>query len=251
MNQEKKQNFNFLRKIWHLLGLIIPLALFFDVFDGSLGLQYATRAIIVVGLFIALVVLVILEFFRFRFEGFSEFFWKVFGPLMKEGERESLNATVPYFIANLIVVLFFPAELAVLSLSFLVIGDPTAAFIGSHYGRHRLYNGKSIEGILAFILSSTLFGLILIWMFPVFKPDTLYGLIDGRGNFNISIFVLLFLGSLTAGITEFFSGTTWKGLLDDNLLIPIVSCFVMGMISIYYLGFPVETVFFDPGLLFQ
>ncbi|MCC5813681.1 MAG: dolichol kinase [Leptospira sp.] len=232
------------------MGLIIPLALFLDAFEGSFGLLYSTRAIIVTALAVSLVVLAILEFFRFRFEGFSKFFWMIFGPLMKEGEREYMNATVPYFTANLIVILFFPAELAVLSLAFLVIGDPFAAYIGSNYGKHRLYNGKSIEGIIAFIISASLFGLGLIYLFSFYSPGTAYSLLDDGGGVQVSAIAILMIGTIVAGITEFFSGTTWKGFLDDNLLIPIVSCFVMAMSAILIFGIESNSVFFPISEIF-
>jgi hypothetical protein len=36
-----------------------------------------------------------------------------------------------------LVIFLFPPEIAVLSLAFLVIGDPFAAFIGANYGKNR------------------------------------------------------------------------------------------------------------------
>lgn len=249
--EKKKAEFNFLRKIWHLLGLVIPLGLFLDVFAGFGDYEHATRAIIVTILAFSLVVLALLEFFRFRYEGFSDLFWKIFGPLMKEGERENLNATLPYFIANLVVILLFPPELAVLSLSFLVIGDPFAAFMGSKYGKHRLYNGKSVEGIVAFILSSSVFGLVLVVLFSVFSSDTRFGFWLESGGVNCLFLIVLFLGSLIAGATEFFSGTTWKGLLDDNLLIPIISCFSMGVLASLLMDISWNEILFSVGELYK
>lgn len=242
--ESKKHKFNFLRKGWHLLGLFIPLGLFLDVFEGSFGWEHATRAIIVTVLFVSLIILAILEILRFKSEKFSKFFWMIFGPLMKEGEREYMNATVPYFTANLVVILFFPAELAVLSLAFLVIGDPFAAYIGSNYGKHRLYNGKSVEGILAFIISASLFGLGLVVLFSSLEHHTPYSFLGSDGNFQISSIVILLIGTVIAGVTEFFSGTTWKGFLDDNLLIPIVSCLVMAISGIIFFSIDSGEIFF-------
>lgn len=246
----KNTKFNFLRKGWHLLGLFIPVAVFLDVFNGTYNLYHATRVIIVICLGVSLVGLVILEILRFRYEGFSRFFWMILGPLMKESEREYMNATIPYFLANFIVILLFPAELAVLSLAFLVIGDPIAAYIGSNYGKHRLYNGKSWEGIFAFIMSASAFGFILLWIFSIYQPGTHYSLFYGDGSLNFAAIAILLVGAVSAGITEFFSGTSWKGFLDDNLLIPIVSAFVMGMLMILILGISSQEIFFDLKELF-
>ncbi|EMO76270.1 phosphatidate cytidylyltransferase-like protein [Leptospira kirschneri str. 200801925] len=48
---------------------------------------------------------------------------------------------------------------------FLVIGDPTAAWVGTFYGKRRFSNGKSIEGIIAFIVVCTIVGFVF-YIFP-------------------------------------------------------------------------------------
>jgi dolichol kinase len=231
MKSEKKNSFNFVRKAWHLLGLFIPLALYLDWYKDTFQFEYATRAIIVIVLVVSLVLLIITEVLRFKSESFSIFFWKVLGPLMKDGERQYMNATLPYFTANLFVIYLFPAEIAVLSLAFLVIGDPFAAYIGANYGKNRFYNGKSLEGIIAFIVSATIFGLFLTWGFSFYNPDSIYSMFDPMGEFQFSSLIVLIIGAIIAGITEFFSSTTWKGFLDDNLLIPVISSLAMVLVS--------------------
>jgi len=236
MLPEKKNSFNFIRKAWHLLGLFIPLTLYFDWYKNSFQLEYATRAIIVIVLVVSLVLLIVTEILRFRSESFSKFFWKVLGPLMKDGERQYMNATLPYFAANLFVIYLFPAEIAVLSLAFLVIGDPFAAFIGTNYGKNRFYNGKSLEGIIAFIVSSTIFGLLLTWGFSFYNSNSIYSMFDELGDFQFSSLVVLLIGASIAAITEFFSSTTWKGFLDDNLLIPVIASLAMALVSNLFFG---------------
>lgn len=236
MKSEKKNSFNFIRKAWHLLGLFIPLALYLDWYKNSFELVYATRAIIVIVLVVCLVLLVVTEILRFKSEAFSNFFWKILGPLMKDSERQYMNATLPYFTANLFVIYLFPAELAVMSLAFLVIGDPFAAYIGANYGKNRFYNGKSLEGIIAFIVSATVFGLFLTWGFSLYNANSIYSMFDELGSFQISSLVVLLVGASIAGITEFFSSTTWKGFLDDNLLIPVVSSVTMALVSSLFFG---------------
>ncbi|WCL48026.1 dolichol kinase [Leptospira sp. GIMC2001] len=249
MNQ--KSEFNFLRKGWHLLGLFIPLALYIDLFDGTFDKLHATRMIIVIGLIISLILLVLLEYLRFKSQAFSELFWKIFGAIMKEGERKNMNATIPYFTANMFVILLFPPELAILSLAFLVIGDPFAAYIGSNYGKNRFYNGKSLEGIIAFIISASIFGLMLILVYSIHHPETPYSFFGVSGEFQFSSIIILFTGTIIAGITEFFSSTAWKGFLDDNLLIPIVSVIAMGLVTTWVFGFPMDSILFDPMTLFD
>ncbi len=245
--KEKETNFNFLRKLWHLLGLVIPLSLYWDIFLGWFGMVNATRAILVFLLALSLVLLGFLEFLRFRYDPFSRVFWKLFGPLMKENERNTVNATIPYFLANFFVILLFPAELAVISLAFLVIGDPFAAYIGTRYGKHRFSNGKSLEGILAFVVSSFAFGLLFLIFFEPSNGSS--GLSPYRLSW--SMILVLFFGSLSAGVTEFFSATKWKGFLDDNLLIPIVSCLVMGIAASWVFDLSWDQVLFPVERLLE
>jgi dolichol kinase len=249
-NQEKHK-FNFLRKGWHLLGLIIPLAVYFDFFGGFLGYEHATRAIIVLVLVFSLFFLILVEIARFRSPGFSKIFWLVFGPLMKDGEREYMNATIPYFAANLVVILIFPPEISVLSLGFLVFGDPMAAYVGSNYGKHRFSNGKSWEGIIAFSFASLIFGVLALWALQSQSSNSGFEIYRRDTGVDWLVVILVCIGGLVAALTEFLSGTSWKGFLDDNLLIPIVSGFAMALACILFLGFSWEQVIFPIDQLFR
>ncbi|TGL10466.1 diacylglycerol/polyprenol kinase family protein [Leptospira meyeri] len=242
--------FNFFRKIWHVLGLVIPVTLFFDPFQNALGLVFATRAILVSLLGILLVSLLILEFVRLNHSGFENFFYKYFGFLMKESERKRFNGTVPYFFANFLVVLFFPAEVAILAILFLVIGDPFAAYVGSKYGKHRFYNGKSLEGIIGFLVPAFLFSVLALFLITKSHPGSFLAILDNQGELLRTPIYLVFFSVVSACVTEFFANTTAKGLVDDNLLIPIVGAVVLSILSMLYLDYTPMDFFFDPKALY-
>lgn len=242
--------FNFFRKIWHVLGLIIPVTLFFDPFQDAFGLVYATRAILVTLLALFLFGLFILELVRLNHSGFENFFYQYFGFLMKESERKRFNGTVPYFFANLLVVLFFPAEVAILAILFLVIGDPFAAFVGSKYGKHRFYNGKSLEGIIGFLVPAFLFSILALFLITKSHPGSFLAIFDNQGVFLWTPIYLVFFSVIAACVTEFFANTTAKGLVDDNLLIPIVGAVVLSVLSLLYLDYTPMDFFFDPKALY-
>ncbi|XDD44248.1 diacylglycerol/polyprenol kinase family protein [Leptospira sp. WS60.C2] len=241
--------FNFFRKIWHVLGLVIPVTLYLDPFRDAFGLVYATRAILVTSLGIFLVSLILLEIVRLTNAGFEAFFYRYFGFLMKESERKRFNGTVPYFLANLIVVCFFPAEVAILAILFLVIGDPFAAYVGSRYGKHRFYNGKSIEGVFGFLIPAFLFSVLVLFLITKSHPESFLSLVDHQG-FTWTPIVIVLVSVLVSCATEFFSDTTAKGLIDDNLLIPVLGAISLSVLSLLYLDYTPMDFFFDPNALY-
>lgn len=238
-------SFNYYRKSWHLLGFIIPLIYYYDIFNGVFGLANATRAIIFTFLLAFILILILVDFIRLRVESFNRLFFKVFSLLLKEEESERMNATLPYMVANAIVVLLFPAEIYFLSMAFLLIGDPFAAFFGSKYGNLRFSNGKSLVGIIAFVLSSFLVGLFLLYFFSLIDQTSVFSLFH-NDKLNILAFALLCLGSVSAGLAEFFSGHGLGGFLDDNLTIPLVSAMIMVLCAILVFNIESDLLFFDP-----
>ncbi|EMY79818.1 putative phosphatidate cytidylyltransferase [Leptospira weilii serovar Ranarum str. ICFT] len=240
-------SFNYARKFWHLLGLTVPVCYYLDVFQGAFGLLNATRAVVSASLVCCLGMILLFEYLRFRFSGFQKFFLSILGILMKEEEKTRLNGTVPYFISCTFVVFLFPPEISILSMLFLVIGDPTAAWVGTFYGRRRFSNGKSVEGIVAFIVASTIVGFVFMYLFET----------SGKGNFlKTEDFVfynnLIFLtpAILISAVTELYCGTYWNGIVDDNLLIPAVSALVLGFTAWLLLGVEPSSIFLNPAELF-
>lgn len=79
--------------------------------------------------------------------------------------KESIERNSSLFFSCAFVVFLFPPEISILSMLFLVIGDPTAAWVGTFYGKRRFSNGKSVEGIIAFIVVCTIVGFVF-YIFP-------------------------------------------------------------------------------------
>ena len=104
--------------------------------------------------------------------------------------------------------MIFPLDIASASVFMLSIGDSISTLIGKEFGKHKLIGEKSIEGSIAMFLSNIL-AIIFLPLFPVI------------------------LGSLTATLVELLPDTKRlnklrkRGLIDDNLLVPIFSGVVM------------------------
>lgn len=153
-------------------------------------------------------------------------------------------------MSNFLVVLFFPAEIAILAILFLVIGDPFAAYVGSRYGKHRFYNGKSLEGIVGFLIPAFLFSVLALFLITKSQPGSFLAIFDPQTELLWTPIYLVFFSVVAACVTEFFASTTAKGLIDDNLLIPVVGAIVLSVLSLLYLDYTPMDFFFDPQALY-
>lgn len=122
--------------------------------------------------------------------------------------RPFLGAFWLYFAFGL-TFLIFPLGVASAACSVLVVGDSLSTLIGRAWGRHRILGNKSLEGSLAFMISSFLVASVFI------SP-----LIALAGAFA---------GVLAELAPElgFLKNLHRRGFLDDNLLIPIASGIVI------------------------
>jgi dolichol kinase len=108
-----------------------------------------------------------------------------------------------YFTASaLVCVLLFPSEIAAAGILALAVIDGVATLAGIQFGRHRIRNGKSVEGTFAGIAAGTV---ALAFIVP---PG--YAL----------------AASLVAGVVELFSP------VDDNLTIPIAVCILLAALGL-------------------
>jgi dolichol kinase len=177
------------RKIVHLATLSIPI--------GYGLLPKETVITILVPLFLGFL---IVDLLRHYHAGMASLFQKYFlGTVLREEERNTLMGSTYFLFSSILVILFFPKPIAIASLLFLILSDTAAAIVGKGMGRIRIF-GKTLEGSLAFLLSS----LFIVWVYPDLNR---------------------FWGSLAA------LGATLIELLpirvDDNLTIPLVAGAIM------------------------
>jgi dolichol kinase len=105
-----------------------------------------------------------------------------------------------YFIfSTILTILLFPKSIAIVSILILILSDTAAALVGKWIGRVKIF-GKTLEGSMAFLLTS----LLIVWIYP---------------NLN------RFSGSLAALGTTLIEVLPIK--LSDNLTIPLVAGAIM------------------------
>jgi dolichol kinase len=144
---------NVARKIWHSLGIIVPVV----YWSGWLARE---TILWIVG--VALIVLGVVEVLRFTLPPVQRAFAFVFGLLLRDEEMKGPHGSL-YFLSGVFVcVLLFPKHLACVGLVYLAVGDTAAEVVGRRFGRVKLLGPKTLEGSAACFVSSAAVGLFLL-----------------------------------------------------------------------------------------
>lgn len=144
---------NVARKIWHSLGIIIPVVYWL----GWLG-----RGTILWVVGIALVALAVVEILRFIVPAVQRAFTSAFGLLLRDDERKGPHGSLYFLTGVFLSILLFPKDLACVGLVYLAVGDTAAEIVGRRFGRVKLLGPKTLEGSAACFVSSAAVGLFLL-----------------------------------------------------------------------------------------
>jgi len=183
------------RKAWHISSGLAGLGAYYLLGYGPRITAYALFALAISSF--------LFELLRMKFSALNNRVVKVLGPIMRECERNSFTGLPFYALGVSSSLLFFPEELAILSILFLIFADPIASTAGILHGRKQIIKGKSLEGFLASLLICT-----LITYTYYFNTST--------SPVYLGIFSLL--AGLVGALSELCST-----YVDDNLTIPFLS----------------------------
>lgn len=129
-----------------------------------------------------------------------------FGRMMRNsrGDGNFELSGGPYVLAAAFLsVLCFKPPVAVCAFTVMLFGDTAAALVGRQFGKIKFANGKSLEGVLAFIAASVLVLIICGCIFTY--PSSLY--LKGC------------IGIVLAAVAELYEQ---KLHIDDNFSIPLL-----------------------------
>lgn len=183
------------RKLVHLSSLWMPLAILFL----PRGVMIGVFAFCLIGS-------LIVEYLRAkRTPWVTPVYDALFGRMLREEPRPGqwIISGGPYvFAAALVVTCLVPAPVAAASMAVMLLGDTAAALVGRKFGRHKLSNGKSLEGCLAFLAAG--YAGAMIFLQGAYWPEMIPAVFAGM-------------------LAECFE----KNLhLDDNFSIPVVAALV-------------------------
>ena len=107
-------------------------------------------------LFVLLLILTIVSEHDYANGGkyLGRLYGRLFGGMLRNEVRPGqwiVSGGAPVLAAAALVNLIFSPPIAAGSLAVMLVGDAAAALIGRKFGRHKIVNGKSLEGCLSFI----------------------------------------------------------------------------------------------------
>jgi dolichol kinase len=156
--------------------------------------------------------LILFDILRLNSSSVRNLVLRYFGPLMRRNEMLRVTGNSFFILGIFCAVAFFSKPVALLSILYLAVGDPIAAFVGTRFGRTKLWSGKSLEGALANAAASFL----VTW-----------------------IFFLLYLGKpgfagVFGGLIGAFVSTSSELVpleIDDNFSVPLLAAIQLTLID--------------------
>ncbi len=205
------------RKLLHLFALAMPVGIFyFPKWSLPSYLPLTILSFLLVGS-------VVVESLRFKNPAIQKLFFKFFGSMLREEESsKTTGSTYVIGAAVLCSILFWKTpHISFMVLSMFILGDAIAAIVGLSIGRIKI-GKKSLEGSMAcFILCMALF----YGVFPFFP-----GILEPWGG-KVP-FIIAIATSLSITIFELIPlRITPKIVINDNLAVPVISGFVMLVLS--------------------
>lgn len=198
---KRRSDIHLARKIWHMVGVSLIALIYTQVSEST--------AIILLGL--AWVLLVPFDFFRQKYPSLNDLAISVFRPIMRQSEVHRFAGTSYLITGLLIVAMFFPRPVALLTMLFLAFADPIASYFGIRYGKDKIFGEKSLQGSMAafFVCAFLTFGYLAI-----------HGMMTDR------LLMVSLLGGLIGAFSELIP--IWK--LDDNLTLPVLSATALWLV---------------------
>ena len=145
-----------------------------------------------------------IELSRLKYKSVNRIMISIFGVFMRKKEIYNLTG-LTYLLAGVTLLhLVFPYNISTLSLLFLCFADPIASYIGIRFGKKKILGKKTWAGFWGAFGVSLIASVIF---FNVYDIQT-----------SIPIIPLILAG-LVGAISEVVS----SNILDDNLVIPVLS----------------------------
>lgn len=180
------------RKIWHIVGVGLVTWLYY-VLPYSVAIGLLSGASI---LFISL------DFLRFKSPWFKSAVTKMMILFIRKEELEKPTGLSFMCLGFWLLIMLFDREVALLTMLFVMLGDPVASYIGVRYGKDKI-GDKTVQGFLACFAVCVIVALIFLRV----------------NDFNSSRWIYV---SLLAALSASGAELIQINKVDDNLSMPVI-----------------------------
>lgn len=199
-----RKDLHIARKVWHILGVAFIIWLYTILpYKVALGVSSLAAGFVVT-----------CDYLRLQFKFFQKFVLFFMKPFMREEEKKSFTGLTYMLVGFWILILFFPRDVATMSMLFVMLGDPLASWFGSQYGKDKI-GDKSLQGFIACFAVCTLISFGFLYYSDFLSERLLYAAL---------------LAGLIGGIAELIQIPK----LDDNLSMPVISALLLSLL--FYLS---------------
>jgi len=189
----------FRRKVVHLIALLVPI--------GYLIVPRKPALLILAG---CAFVSILLDLLKYYDKGFRKSFFKVFGKMLRSKEIKRFTGATYILGASLICAFAFDKWIAIIVIIYIITGDIAAAIFGKRFGKHKTIGNKTLEGSIAFFITSYFASIAMRFIALPVAPWS-----------------ALFMGALTATVIE-----SLPLAIDDNLTVPVLTGLLLQMMYV-------------------
>lgn len=151
------------------------------------------------------------DILRLQSSRLKKFALQHFSQLMRRNELLGLSGNSFFIVGIFTVTLLFSKPIALLSILFLAVGDPVAAFVGTRYGRRKIWGRKTLEGAIAnFCVSFLVSGWFAAGYLALSWERSL---------------LLAMIGGVISTVSELVPAP-----VDDNLSVPVLAALLLSVV---------------------
>jgi dolichol kinase len=184
----------------------------------SIGYYYMEKNLVLVILSVLLLLMLGVEFLKYKSESIYNLYLKYFKDMLREHEYDRkkfrFNGASWVILSCIICIFFFPKLIAIMGMLMLSLADSTAGLLGRLYGKKQYAPNRSFVGTLTFFVM----GLIVIAVTPKYTYS----------------FKEYIIGIAAVVITTFAEAFYLH--IDDNLTIPIVGSLSLYVLYLIFMG---------------
>ncbi len=206
---KQRSDIHLTRKVAHCLGICF-MALAINLWGIKVGWAL---------LLLVSAIIIPLDVLRKNSPGLNRATLRIFGPIMRKHERESISGMTFLYLGCMVLLLFKDMHIITLTLLFLAFGDPIASFFGIRFGKDRIIGNKTLQGTMAaFAVCAIITGVYCY----------LNNLMTER------LLIVAPLGGLIGAVAELAP----VGKLDDNFTFPVISALLLSVLFFVFSSGP-------------